>query len=336
MTGPTAIDLFAGAGGLSLGLAAAGFDVALASEWVADACASYEAHHPGTPVRDDDLRVLLQDGTLSRLRGQIDLVAGGPPCQPFSTGGKRLAGEDPRDGVPMFLEAVQQVQPRAVLLENVAGLTSPARRPYLRGIVTALATLGYQVAEPTVLTAADFGVPQIRRRLLVVGRRDDTFRFPEPTHGPGRPRPWVTAGDVLDPAQVVGEPNPAIVTYARNPQTRPSAYDGLLCNGGGRPIDLTRPARTILASAGGNKTPFLDTLGVVPGYHRHLLAGGQPRHGEVPGARRITVAEAAMLQSFPPGLAFAGSRSSQYRQVGNAVPPLLAAAVGRALADHLR
>jgi hypothetical protein len=83
---------------------------------------------------------------------------------------------------------------------------------------------------------------------------------------------------------------------------------------------------------GGNKTPWVDTLGIVPGYHAHLMSGGRPRSGQVPGARRITVAEAAAIQSFPGWVRFTGSRSSQYRQVGNAVPPDLAQVVANALA----
>jgi DNA (cytosine-5)-methyltransferase 1 len=111
----------------------------------------------------------------------------------------------------------------------------------------------------------------------------------------------VPAGSVIGP-EPYGEPNTAIITYARNPDP----YDGQVYNGGGRPIDLRRPARTLLASMGGNKTPWVDTLGVVPEYHRHLLAGGVPRSGRVPGARRITVAEAARLQTFLDGMRFCG------------------------------
>src|SRR5690606_24169814 len=116
---------------------------------------------------------------------------------------------------------------------------------------------------------------------------------------------------------------------------RPNPYHGQVYNGGGRPINLAEPSPTILASAGGNKTPWLDRDGVVPEYHAHLMKGGKPRVGQVPGARRITVEEAALLQTFPPEIQFSGTRSSQYTQVGNAVPPLLAEVIGRAVVEQL-
>jgi DNA (cytosine-5)-methyltransferase 1 len=332
------IDLFAGAGGLSLGLRSAGFEPVAAVEIADDAARTYERHH-GIEV---DRRRLerIPAWELRALRGRVPVVAGGPPCQPWSTGGLRRGADDERDGFTAMFRALELIRPEAFVIENVAGLERGRTRAYFRGLLHVLRdALGYVVHART-LSAADYGVPQQRQRMFIVGLRAGTFAFPEPTHGPGRERPWRTAGEVLTD-EPVGEPNPSIVTYAKNPDLRPSPYDGLLFNGGGRPINLDAPARTILASAGGNKTPFIDTLGVVPEYHAALWDAerGRPRSnyrdairtGLVPGARRITVAESAALQTFPAGMRFEGRRSSQYTQVGNAVPPRLAAAVGTAV-----
>lgn len=326
------IDLFAGAGGLSLGLSSAGFDPVEAVEVDEDACTTYAWLHPsaaldaGKPIEDVDFR---------RLRGEVALLAGGPPCQPFSTGGKQLGADDGRDGFPEFLRALAAIRPDTFLVENVAGLAAPSMRDYLGRLLRRFRGHGYTVS-CALLNAADHGVPQKRRRLFMVGMRGGRrFVFPQATHGPERERGWVASGTVLSKRRVVGEPNPSIVTYAKNPDIRPRPYDGLLFNGGGRPIELDAPAPTILAAAGGNRTPFVDTEGVVPPYHRHLRDGGRPRRGRVPGARRITVEESAQLQSFPKGTRFAGGRSTQYTLVGNAVPPLLAESIGAALAEQL-
>lgn len=326
-----AIDLFAGAGGLSLGLIEAGFEVVAAVECDGAAAASYRSLHPGTEVFEEDIST----ADLSAFEGEVDLLAGGPPCQPFSTGGLQRGAGDPRNGLPAMLALAESLRPQAVLIENVPGLAGPRDRPYLDHVIDRLHGLGYG---PTyaVLDAADYGVPQRRRRLVVCAVKELGFLFPDATHGPTADRPWKRVGDVLQPDSILGEANPSIVTYAKRPDLRPSPYDGHLFNGGGRPLDLARPSRTILASAGGNKTHFLDCAEQVPAYHAHLMTGGKPRRGRVEGARRLTVAESALLQSFEPKTKFEGSRSQQYSQIGNAVPPLLAEAVGRALVRHLR
>lgn len=327
----TSVDLFAGPGGLTLGLERAGFHCLMAVEFETDACKTFKSHHPDTDLRDTDIAEV----DFKALRGEVDLVAGGPPCQPFSSGGKRLAADDPRNGIPQFIRAVTEIAPRAVLMENVPGLAAGEKLEYLQSeVVEKLEALGYEVSWK-VLHAADFGVPQKRRRLILVGLREGKFLFPTPTHGSGAPNPWVPSGSVVSATKVLGTPNPSIVTYAKNPSLRPDPYHGMVYNGGGRPLDLAKPAPTILASAGGNKTPWVDTKGIVVPYHRHLVKGGAPRTGKVPGARRITAEEAALLQTFPPHVQFAGTRSSQYTQIGNAVPPLLAEAVGRHLAAVL-
>jgi DNA (cytosine-5)-methyltransferase 1 len=326
---PTAIDLFAGAGGLSLGLEAAGTHVQCGFEWEEDACETYSKSHPTADVVQADISQL----DFGHWQG-VDLVVGGPPCQPWSTGGKRLGTGDLRDGWPTYLRALRQLAPKAFIAENVSGLTQGAQRQQWLYLVKEMTDLGFAVST-RVVNAADYGIPQKRRRCFIVGIRGDSlFSFPSPTHGPGRRWPWKGAGSVLS-REPIGEPNHAIVTYAKAPDIRPSAYDGHVYNGGGRPIDLALPAPTLLASMGGNKTPWVDALNVVPEYHAYLANGGEPRSGRVPGARRITAEEAALLQTFPLGTWFAGARSSRYRQIGNAVPPRLAEIMGRSLLRQL-
>jgi DNA (cytosine-5)-methyltransferase 1 len=320
---PTAVDLFCGAGGLSLGLEAAGFETVLAVEYDANACATYGGAMPHVQLHSGDVREV----DFRRWHG-VDLIAGGPPCQPFSIGGQRKGRMDERDLLPEFVRAVLEARPRAFLMENVPGLASSTHNSYLQDTLRPLFDL-YRISGPHVLNAAHYGVPQSRRRLIVTGVLEGDFRLPE-----GNPKDLVAAGTVLS-TKPIGEPNTSKIVYAKNPDLRPNPYHGQLFNGGGRGVDLEAPAPTILASAGGNKTHFLDVGGHVPPYHRHLLNGGKPRMGELPEARRLTLAECAALQTFPLDMKFHGSRSSQYTQVGNAVPPRLAAIVGCAIKDAL-
>jgi DNA (cytosine-5)-methyltransferase 1 len=272
--------------------------------------------------------------SFKRLRGEVAVVAGGPPCQPYSLGGLRRGVLDERDGLPQFIRVLDEVRPEAFLIENVPGLARGVQLPRLTSLLCELSGLGFQV-QWNVLHAADYGVAQRRQRLFIVGTRSPDFEWPSPTHGTGTGRPWVRAGELLDPHRPVGQPNDSKVTYARTPDLRPSPWDGHLWNGGGRPINPDGLVPTLLASMGGNKTPWLDGKEIVPAYHRHLSRGGKPRVGTVAGARRITVEEAALVQTFPADMPWAGKTSSRYRQVGNAVPVSLAAAVGNALRSHV-
>ena len=324
-------DAFAGAGGLSLGLTAAGLPVTIAADSNEDAIATYRSHHPTTKIIEGDIAA----HQFSRYKGEFAIVAGGPPCQPWSSGGKQLGQADGRDGLKHFVRIVDEVRPLAFLMENVPGLAAPGNLEHLRALISDLTALGYQT-DYQILDATAYGVPQRRRRLFVVGIIDGReFTWPTATNGPGALHPIRAAGEVISRDFAVGDPNPSKVTYAKKPVVRPSAFAGLLFNGGGRPLNLRAPAPTVLASSGWNRTPWVDTADILPEYHAHLRAGGAPRTGDVPGARRLTVAEAALLQTFPRSLEFVGSRGSQYVQVGNAVPPDLAAAVSRALAQAL-
>lgn len=319
-----AIDLFAGAGGLSCGLQDAGWSVEAAIELDRAALDTHRFNFPSAEHVCEDIRSV----DFKRYSG-IDLVAGGPPCQPFSVSGKRLGQLDHRDMVPQFVRAVSEARPRAFLMENVAGLSGSRFGDYLSGKIGELHEIGYTVFAK-VLNASNFGVAQRRQRLFLVGIRSDVdgpFIFPEETHDGSIHKPFHTVFECLSdtPDDI---PNRARIVYCKNPILRRSPYAGMLFNGKGRPLESRGLAHTVPASAGGNRTHILDPLKLVPEYHAALMKGGRPRKGDLDGVRRLTVRESARLQSFPDSFTFLGRQSSRYSQVGNAVPPLLAKAVG--------
>ncbi len=176
-----------------------------------DACETFGKAHPAAEVICDDVSRLPFETWAPR----VDVVVGGPPCQPWSTGGKRLGEADPRDGWPIFLHALAAVRPRAFVAENVAGFAAGARKPHFDLLIQRLRNLGYHVTAG-VLNAADYGVPQRRLRLLIVGTTRGRFGFPAPRYGAGAGEPWRVAGDVLGP-DPVGIPNSSMITYARRP-----------------------------------------------------------------------------------------------------------------------
>ncbi|MBO4169522.1 DNA cytosine methyltransferase [Cereibacter azotoformans] len=321
----TILDLFSGAGGLSLGFHAAGYKTVAAVEVAPDACATYRAAFPDVEMLEKDIKTI----DFTKYSGDVDVVIGGPPCQPFSTGGKRMGAKDLRDMLPEFVRVVLQVRPKAFLMENVAGLAGARHAPYLREVFQPLFNL-YDIEGPRLVNAADYGVPQKRKRILMTGiRKGEGGEFCLPDAGE-----HVPVSEVVGP-NAIGTPNRSKVVYAKTPDLRPSPYDGQMFNGGGRPLNMNAPAHTILASCGGNKTPFIDIGTHVPGYHQHLMKGGKPRVGDLPDARRLTPEECAAIQTFPADHPFQGARSSIYTQVGNAVPPKLAHVAAVAMAEAL-
>jgi DNA (cytosine-5)-methyltransferase 1 len=330
---PTAISLYSGAGGLDLGFIGAGFDVVWANDADPFAVRTYNANVGEHAVCGDVLRVLVPAVS-------PDVVIGGPPCQGFSVIG-RMRADDPRSRhVFHFLEVVEQLSPRAFVMENVKALGTNPRWAPLRDTLRARAEgLGY-ATELMVLNAAHYGVPQARERMFFVGVTGGPPTVPEPKTRDDPP----TVRQALSQLPRFGEPGNATMTGARvvptrEPVMRPTAHRGsLLFNGSGRPVHLDRPAKTLPASMGGNATPIIDQdeldFGAEPWvveYHRHLANGGAPLTMAPERLRRLTVEECAVLQSFPIGFSFQGPRVAQYRQVGNAVPPRLAYAVASAL-----
>lgn len=319
------IDLFSGPGGLSIGLRRSGLNVLANVELNRDAMETYAAHDPSATHFNEDVRGI----SFEKYRGKVDIVVGGPPCQPFSVGGLRKGNADERDMIPEFIRCLQEVQPEAFLMENVPGLSLKKARPYFDSVLAQLSDCGYRL-NWAVLNSADYGVPQKRKRLIIMGSKSIQLRFPAPSHGPGTDKKHISSFKILGDTPI-GESPKCPVKFAKYPDLRPSPYAGHVYNGGGRPLDPHGPCHTILASSGGYKTHWVDTKGIAPKYHAHLRAGGESWEGEVPGARRLSVEECALIQTFPREMHFAGKRSSQYKQVGDAVPPDLAFVLGRSL-----
>lgn len=344
---PVAIDLFAGAGGLSLGLLDAGFDVRAAVEYDPVAAQTYR-NNLGNHVVEADLSKYSVDELLklSGLAvGECDLLVGGPPCQGFSVQ-RRGDDEDSRnDLVHHYARFVKGIRPKLFLMENVSGLMSKRGRPFLDKLVAQVTRLGYKVSMEK-LEAAEFGVPQFRTRVILVGQRKNSglkdFRFPEPTHAPGNYRSVRNAIENLPSPPADGKSHSAVANHAR--ETRISALNlerlKHVPQGGGR-LDL--PLHLQLPCHVNNPT------------HRHVDVYGRLEWDRPSGTitarfdsftrgrfahpveqRSLTLREGARLQTFPDNFVFCGNREEGARQIGNAVPVRLAAALGTALLACLK
>ncbi|MCK6512283.1 DNA cytosine methyltransferase [Myxococcota bacterium] len=294
-----AIDLFAGCGGLALGFEACGIRTS-GYEMESDYANTYSLNLNG-PCKRKRL-------DLGEEYSPAQIVIGGPPCQPFSVGGKQLGLQDPRDGFPIFVEAIKKVDPDIWMFENVRGLLYRNKR-YFEEILARLKELNY-VVEYRLLNAVGFGVPQNRERLVVVGHRGD-FQFPKETSA------RVTAGEALGEL-AVSIPNDAKFLTARMDEYVANYEKASKCVTP-RDLHLDRPARTLTCR---------NLAGATGDMHRLRLPDGR--------RRRITVREAARLQSFPDWFEFSGTETSQYYQVGNAVPPLFAYAIACSVVEYLK
>ncbi|MGO4664035.1 DNA cytosine methyltransferase [Terrabacter sp. 2TAF16] len=354
----TFVSLYSGCGGLDLGFAQAGFRPVWANDFDQHAVDTYNRI---VKVEDPLWRAAAErfeghQAVCGDVReagkelgaGQADLVIGGPPCQGFSVAG-RMNPADPRSKhVFEFLDVVARVRPRAFVLENVAGLARNRRWSEIIQRMKDSARGDYDV-ELFVLNASHWGTPQARERMFLIGlpKGSPAVDFSSPPTVSAPP----AAGAVLRSMPPLGRPGnesvcTAKVTLARNPVKRRSPFAGMLFNGQGRLIDLERPAPTLPASMGGNRTPVIDldqlehskTPWIVE-YHRRVVVEGLPPLDGLPDharMRRITVEEAAALQSFPRDMDWQGPQSARYRQVGNAVPPMLAFHVASAVASALK
>lgn len=370
------VELFAGAGGAALGLEAAGLVHLALVEHDEDACKTLRAAGLG-PVIEGDVRdldtieaaitmteeqawtragdMLLDDPRegddwgLARealatqlLQPQVDLLWSSFPCQGWSSAGTRLGARDPRNGWPWTVAAIDRLQPRWVLGENVRGLTlhhgceSKLDCPgcYLRGVIIPQLEERFAFAGWFLLDAADLGVPQHRRR-IIIWAGPAPLRAPASTHGPPgqgdlfrRVKPWVTMGEALGLGPFTWD---AARNNERNPrQERPTPSTEPAPSVGGRGNQyILRPSPTVSC---------VENKGSNDSYRDYSQPGVRPKMNKASdalwlatGRRRLTIEECAALQSFPPNHPWRGTKRSKYAQIGNAVPPPMAQAVAEVL-----
>lgn len=344
-----AVSLFSGAGGMDVGFEKAGVKVLVANEIMPEASQTYKVNHPDSIIINDDINNVIS--SLTEYEG-VDLVFGGPPCQGFSVAGKMDPDDDRSKLIFTFLDVVEKLRPKAFVMENVKALAalekwSAIREKYLNRAKS----LGY-VCTPYILNATEYGVSQKRERVFFVGIREG-INFSE-SIGDLIAKQKSQAPNVRTLLQSLGragtETNPntctAKITFATHPIMRKSPYAGMYFNGQGRPIDVDGYANTLPASMGGNKTPFVDEEYLygdadsdwVVDYHKGLVAGTIiPVFEEAPDRlRRITIKEAAKIQSFPDDYVFCGNKGKIYTQIGNAVPCKLAEVVAKAVVQYLQ
>lgn len=325
------IEMCAGAGGQALGLHNAGFEHVALVEIDAHACHTLR-HNNATlalnwgEIIEDDLKNFAEVRAES-YKGQITLVAGGVPCPPFSKAGKQLGSEDDRDLFPTALDIVRKVQPKAVLLENVAGLMDEKFSEYRSWIKQQLASMGY-LSDWRLLNASDFGVPQLRPRFILVALQSDIFpHFTWPTGGV---TPAPTVGDALFDL-IAAEGWGGAQAWRENANAiAPTLVGGSKKHGG---PDLG-PARAKAAwkKLGVNGHRVGNDLEIPKkNFKGALLRTGKVRAGfeHMP---HLNVRMAARIQGFPDTWTFVGTKTHAYRQVGNAFPPPVAQAVGQQIA----
>lgn len=342
----TALDLFAGAGGMSCGLSKAGFDVLAAVELDADAAASYRANHPESRVYEKDIRTLRPATVLREIgltKGELDLLAGCPPCQGFTRLTEKNGKRDPRNGlIRDYLRFVTGARPRFCVFENVPGLQARGKTMF-QELRSGLRRLGYAV-DFRVVDMVDYGVPQFRRRLVLLASRDTEVSIPPSTHGDERANPWRTVKDALAVFPTAPLRSMVKAGLAQAPMPWHFARDQSVIverrlshalKSKGR---ATLPADLQLECHKGKFDGYYDVYGAMswdepsPTMTSGCTNASKGRFGHPSEARPLTAAEAAALQTFPADYVFKGSGvESVARQVGNAVPVEFARVLGMAV-----
>lgn len=348
---PTVIDLFAGVGGLSLGFEMAGFNIVLANEYDESIAKAYELNHPNTKMIVEDITNLPIEKTFHEYRRKVDVIIGGPPCQGFSQKGQRKTINDERNFLfKYFVAVVDFVRPRYFVMENVPNLLTAENGYFKEEIIDLFEGLGYTLSTDT-LNAADYGVPQNRRRAVIIGKQGESAI--------AMPRPLdykVTIWDAIsDLAYLNSGEGVEWDSYRYPPQ---SEYQRMMREGSDNLYNHKATKHSELAIERLKMIPPNRGKEVLPKEHltKSIYSGTWTRmvkdeisvtittRFDTPSSgkfthpflhRAITVREAARIQSFPDTFHFIGTKSSQMKQVGNAVPPLLAKAIATVVMNDI-
>ena len=341
----TVLDLFCGCGGLSSGFEKQDFKVLAGIDNWSDSLITFERNHNGAKGLLMDLADF-DPKELKRTFGKVDVIVGGPPCQGFSISGKRNPN-DPRNRLYLgFVETVAELKPKAFLLENVPNLVSMAGGKIKDQIIKDFTDLGYDV-KYKIMLASDYGVPQNRRRVVFLGMLGgNNFEFPEPIFTDKEKK--ITAKQALSDL-----PEDSVIDGTKNKADTFSDYQSVMRK-------KTKQIFNHQTSKHSQKT--IDIIALVPdgGNYKNLpkhlqetrkvhiawtrynslkpsatIDTGHRHHFHYQYNRIPTVRESARLQSFPDDFIFIGSKTSQYKQVGNAVPPIMAEQIAKALAIAL-
>ncbi len=335
-----AIDLFSGAGGLHIGFERAGYDIRLCVDNDSLVERTHRRNFPNIPFIKEDIRKLTSDEIRKYLDGdEVDIVIGGPPCQGFSTIGKRVSSDpkvraehDPRNElVVTYAKLIRELQPKFIVMENVKGILTMKDGIYLTTALEELKNAGYDT-DYRLINMADYGVPQIRERVIIIGNRMGIHvTFPKADHSDhpedGLPC-WVPCWDAIK--DLVGlKDMPEFNHVALKHTDKIIARYRMIPEGGRLPEDLLPPE--LYRKNFGNTYKRLNrkrpALTMVPGNDAF------PIHPELD--RSLTVREAARIQTFPDEMIFEGNRRQQGHQVGNAVPPLFSEKLARFLLPQL-
>ena len=326
----TLIELFAGAGGLALGLEKAGFKSVLLNELDKHACNTLRQNRPNWHVVEGDITKI----DFRQYQNKIDILTGGFPCQSFSYAGKKLGFEDTRGTLFFeFARAIKEINPPIFVAENVRGLLNHEQGKTLQAIKDVIAELGYDLIEPRVLKAVFYRVPQKRERLILIGIRKDVthkthYKWPTPFHRMMTMRDALKAGELFDTDVPKSEGQ-------QYPKTKAAILDKVPAGGYWRdlPEDLQRQYMMKSYFLGGGKTGIARRLSWVEPSLTLTCAPAQKQtercHPDE--TRPLTVREYARIQTFPDDWQFSGPITAQYKQIGNAVPVNLAHKLGCSL-----